>query len=242
RLTLNYGLRMGYNIPWRQRDDRASSFDPARFDRARAPVLYENGCALEFTPPATCPTASRRARDPQTGQLFTNTSLVGSFVPGAGDPLDGLALASDPTVPRGFREIRRLSWEPRIGFAWDISGRGKTVLRAMGGVYHSPRNGGGTTGGNLVNNPPLQRTLTIDYGNIAALSDLVSTALNRPSTVNGLERYSHTPEIYNFSIGIQQDIGFETVMEVSYLGSLSRHLGERRNLNGIPDGARLIDC
>src|SRR5262245_47606472 len=31
-------------------------------------------------------------------------------------------------------------------------------------------------------------------------------------------------------------------MEVSYLGSLSRHLGEKRNLNGIPDGARLIDC
>jgi hypothetical protein len=31
-------------------------------------------------------------------------------------------------------------------------------------------------------------------------------------------------------------------MEVSYLGSLSRHLGERRNLNVVPDGARLIDC
>ena len=242
RLTLNYGLRMGYNLPWHQRDNRASSFDPARFDPAKAPMLYENGCAVEFTPPATCPAASRRARDPRTGQLFSNTSLVGSFVPQAGDPLDGLALATDPTVPGGFREIRRLNWEPRIGFAWDISGRGGTVVRAMGGVYHSPRNGGGTTGGNLVNNPPLQRTLTIDYGNIANLTNLISTALNRPSTVNALERHSHTPAIYNFSIGIQQDIGFKTVMEVSYLGSLSRHLGERRNLNGIPDGARLFDC
>jgi hypothetical protein len=242
RLTLNYGLRMGYNSPWRQRDGRAASFDPARFDPARAPMLYGNGCAVAFTPPDTCPAASRRARDPRTGQLFTNTALVGSFVPGAGDPLDGLALASDPTVPAGFREVPRLSWEPRIGFAWDMFGKGKTVLRAMGGVYHSPRNGGGTTGGNLVNNPPLQRVLTIDFGNIAELVNLTGTALNRPSTVNALERSSHTPATYNFSFGIQQDIGFKSVMEASYLGSLSRHLGERRNINGIPDGARLIDC
>jgi hypothetical protein len=242
RVTLNYGLRVGYNIPWRQRDGRASSFDPERFVPTKAMQLYENGCAVVFTPPETCPSASRRARDPRTGQLFTNTAIVGSFVPGSGDPLNGLALAGDPTVPKGFREIPGLTWEPRLGFAWDITGRGKTVLRAMGGVYHSPRNGGGTTGGNLVNNPPLQRTLTIDFGNIADLVNLTGTAINRPSTVNALERQSHIPASYNFSLGIQQDIGFKTVMEVSYLGSVSRYLGERRNINGIPDGARLIDC
>jgi hypothetical protein len=61
----------------------------------------------------------------------------------------------------------------------------------------------------------------------------------RPSSLNAVEVSSHTPTSYNFSLGIQQDIGFKTVMEASYVGSLTRHLGERRNINGVPDGARL---
>jgi hypothetical protein len=28
-------------------------------------------------------------------------------------------------------------------------------------------------------------------------------------------------------------------MEVSYVGSFARHLGQRININGVPDGARL---
>jgi hypothetical protein len=50
---------------------------------------------------------------------------------------------------------------------------------------------------------------------------------------------SHTPSIYNFTFGLQQDIGFETIMEVSYVGSFARHLGQRTNINGVPDGSRL---
>ena len=54
-----------------------------------------------------------------------------------------------------------------------------------------------------------------------------------------MEVDSHTPSIYNFTFGLQQDIGFQTVMEVSYVGSFARHLGQRININGVPDGARL---
>jgi hypothetical protein len=243
RLTLNYGLRLGYHTQWYQRDKRASNFDLALFNPTRAPLLYESACAVAFTPPATCPSAQRRAKNPATGQLIAltgaNAGLVGALVPGTGDPLNGLALPDGPNTPRGFKEVQPVDWEPRIGFAWDLFGTGKTVLRAMGGVYHAPRTGGGTTGGNLVNNPPQQRTLTIDFGNIDNLVNLTGTALNRPSSLNAVESSSHTPTTYNFSLGIQQDIGWGTVMEVSYVGSLSRHLGERRNINGVPDGARL---
>jgi hypothetical protein len=43
-------------------------------------------------------------------------------------------------------------------------------------------------------------------------------------------------------LGVQQDIGFGTVVEVSYVGSLGRHLGERRNINQVPDTARFVNC
>ena len=44
RLTLNYGVRMGWFSQWAQRQLDASNFDPARFDPAKAPVLYRPFC------------------------------------------------------------------------------------------------------------------------------------------------------------------------------------------------------
>jgi hypothetical protein len=148
-------------------------------------------------------------------------------------------LGIDPNTVPGYRKTRAIDVEPRFGFAWDVFGSGKSVIRFQGGMYHAPRVGGGTTGGNLVNNQPANRAFSIDFGNINNLAALTGTAITRPSTINAVEQDSHTPSIYNFTFGIQQDIGFETVMEVSYVGSFARHLGQRININGVPDGARL---
>jgi hypothetical protein len=241
RLTVNYGLRVGYHTPLYQVDGQGSNFDPSLYDPAKAPLLYLPVCVKPLTA-AACATADRRAKDPRTGQLFTNTNLVGTFVPGSGDLNDGLALGTDPNTPKGYRITRPFDFEPRVGFAWDLFGKGKTVLRGMGGIYHTARPGGGTTGGNLVNNPPVNSTQTINFGNIDDLANLVKNALSSPSSVNAVEVQSHTPTVYNFSLGVQQDIGFKTVIEVSYVGSLGRHLGERRNINQVPDGAHFIDA
>lgn len=242
-LTLNYGVRFGYHSPFEQIDGQGSNFDPRRFDPTKVVALYENACAVPFTPPATCPAAQRRAKNPVTGQLFEltgpNAGLVGAIVPNTGDPNNGLALGTDPNTPKGYRITRAIDVEPRFGLAWDLRGDGITVLRFQGGIYHSPRVGGGTTGGNLVNNQPANRSFSIDYGNINNLAALTGTAVTRPSALNAVEVDSHTPTIYNFSIGVQRDIGFKTVLEVSYVGSLARHLGQRININDIPDGAKL---
>ncbi len=243
KLTINYGVRFGYHSPFEQIDGQGSNFVPALFNRAQAVALYESACAVAFTPPATCPTAQRRAKNPITGELIplvgANAGLVGAIVPGSGNANNGLVLGIDPGTTRGFRKTKAIDVEPRLGFAWDVFGSGKSVIRFQGGIYHAPRVGGGTTGGNLVNNQPANRVFSIDFGNINNLAALTGTAITRPSTINAVEQDSHTPSIYNFTFGIQQDIGFETVLEVSYVGSFARHLGQRININGVPDGARL---
>ncbi len=41
----------------------------------------------------------------------------------------------------------------------------------------------------------------------------------------------------SFSLQVQQDLGFDTVVSVGYVGTLSRHLTEDLNINAIPYGA-----
>ena len=245
RFTLNYGVRFGYHSPFEQIDGQGSNFVPELFDPAKAVQLYKPACAPPFPIDGPCPAASRRALNPITGQLIPlvgpNASLLGAIVPNSGNPNNGLQLGTDPNTPRGYRTTRPVDIEPRLGFAWDMFGDSKTVLRFQAGVYHAPRVGGGTTGGNLVNNQPANRTFSIDFGNINQLVNLTGTAITRPSNLNAVEVNSHTPTIYNFSLGVQREIGFKTVLEVSYVGSFARHLGQRININDIPDGAKLLN-
>lgn len=251
KLTLNYGMRFEAHSGQFQLDSQGSNFDPARFDPARAPLLYVGYCTGQpnGVPPlgTTCAAANSFAVDPRianpAGAQLLSKNLVRAIIPGTGDPLNGLLLPTDPSTPKGYRHTRTLDFEPRVGFAWDISGSGKTVIRGMGGIYHMPRIGGGTGGASsLGNNPPQQRTFQILNGNIDNLTNLTNTAALFPVTISALEVDSKTPSTYNYSFGIQRDIGFKTVIEASYVGAFGRHLGQRRNINSVADGAKFVDC
>lgn len=251
KLTLNYGMRFEMHSGQFQLDTQGSNFDPARFDPAKAPLLYVGYCNGQpggvpvFG--TACAAASSFAIDPREinnpNRTLLNKNLVRAIIPGSGDPLNGLMLPQDPNTPSGYRHTRTLDFEPRVGFAFDVFGTGKTVIRGMGGVYHSPRIGGGTGGASsLGNNPPEQRTFQILNGNIDNLTNLTNTAALFPVTISALEVNSKTPSTYNYSFGIQQDIGFKTVIEASYVGAFGRHLGQRRNINSIPDTFKFVDC
>ena len=59
-----------------------------------------------------------------------------------------------------------------------------------------------------------------------------------PSSVFGHELDPVTPSVYNYSFGIQHTLGSNTVLDLSYVGNVARHLLQRRNLNVVPYGAR----
>jgi len=226
RLTIDYGLRLAWYSHWEQDDGQAAAFALERYDPARAPLLYR---------PLLVGT-QRRAQNPLTGEILPAV-YIGAYVPGTGDPTNGMVSASDETYPKGFRDSDGMQVEPRAGFAYDIAGNGKTAIRGGFGIFHNVRALGGLTR-SLTQQPPAQFNPRIFYGTMDTV--LSSAGVLFPSNVIGVERQGKTPVLYNYSVGVQRDIGWDTVMEASYIGSRGRHLQQAANINLVPAGARFL--
>ncbi len=229
RLTVDYGVRLLWYTPWYSKQP-AAVFVPGRYDPAKAARLYQ---------PARINNVNV-ALDPVTGQTLPNI-FVGTFVPGSGDRYNGMVSSSDPNYPKGFRDRQGLEPEPRLGIAWDIDG-GKTALHASVGLYHNPHvNANGLDA--MARNPPAQNTPSIIYGTMDTLLSVGAQGAfaNRPSTVFGIERDAKTPKSYNYSVGVQREIGWGTVIDVTYAGFQMRNGEMETNINPVPDGARFLD-
>jgi hypothetical protein len=59
--------------------------------------------------------------------------------------------------------------------------------------------------------------------------------------VFGLERDAKTPTAYNWSIGVQRELGWGTVVDLTYVGSKDEHLEVVQNINVVRDGTRYLD-
>ena len=230
RLTLDYGLRFLWYTPWYSTQP-AAVFVPERYDPARAPRLYQpariNNVNVAF--------------DPVTGVTLPNV-FVGTFVPGTGDRYNGMVSNADPNYPKGFRDNQGIEPEPRVGLAWDLTGDGKTAIHASVGLYHNPHvNANGLDA--MARNPPAQNTPSIIYGTMDTLlaAGAQGAFSNRPSDVFGVQRDAQTPQSTNYSIGVQRDIGWGTVIDVTYAGFEMRNGEMASSINTVPDTARYVD-
>jgi hypothetical protein len=223
KLTLDYGLRLAWYTHYRHESGGASAFSLERYDASKAPRLYY----------PTLVNGVRLGRDLVTGATVPAV-LIAAQVPGTGDLSNGLVLGTDSSYPAGFKEQAPLLLEPRAGFAYDLRGDGKTAVRGSIGRFHNTRMSGNVNW-QATRNPPLQFNPQIVYGSMDTL--LQSTGFNFPSDVQGFEKQTHTPTLYSYSIGVQRDIGWETVVDAAYVGSQARHMLQTRNLNIVPYGA-----
>jgi hypothetical protein len=228
KLTIDYGVRFLWYTPWWRPDGRSANFRPDLYDPAQAPVLYV----------PTLVNGQSRARNPLTGEVLPAV-FIGAFVPGTGSATNGMVLADDEGVPRGFREPVAPQPEPRLGVAYDPVGDGKTVVKASAGMYHNARLGGGSLGN--LRNPPFVSNPTLFYGTMGTMLAEGARLTERPVNVNALAPDVKTPVSYSFSAGVQRDLGWGTVVDVTYVRTLGRYLEMEANINAVPDGARFLD-
>jgi hypothetical protein len=221
RLTLDYGMRFAWVQPQYDAGNNVAYFDKDAWDPTQAVRLYKTqpgtGLAFDSATGATAPKA-----------------LIGTIVPGSGNLLNGIATSNNGGYPGGF-ESRGFMIEPRFGFAYDLFGSGKTVVRGGAGMTHN-RFQGNPIYNLVVGNPPNSYDPTFNFG---ALTDIASLANNKSTSqvgVYGFDKNGKVPTTYSYSLGVQHNLGWATILDVAYVGSQSRHLSQKNNLNAIPYG------
>jgi len=225
KLTLDYGMRFYIVPPLYERDDLIAGFVPSAYDPARRARLIQ---------PGFNPQNQRVGVHPVTGALYP-AAQIGAIAPGVGDPANGMVVdATDSTVPRGLMKNRGLQYGPRFGLAYDLTGNGKTAIRAGGGIFYN-RFFTEVFFGPFVGQPPIINTPVVNYGQLNQLKS--ATGLLYPTNVFAADPSGMQSTIYNFSFSIQHDLGWNTVIDVGYAGSLGRHLYWRRDINPVPLGA-----
>jgi hypothetical protein len=232
RLTVDIGVRFTAGLQQYQSNNLSSSFVPSRYDATKAPLLYR----------PVLVGSTRLAYDPRYPSVTLPGALIGQVIPGTGDKKNGVVQAGDPGYPRALVDYQGILPAPRLGFAWDMFGDSTTALRGGFGVNFNPRNGSGITG-DLQSNPPIVYQPQILYGNTTNYRDNAGNGTyTPPSFSDSLNRSNVPARIYNATLGIQRRLPAGTVLDIAYVGTFARHIGQKSNLNNLPYGTHFLSA
>jgi len=243
KLTFDFGVRVYHWGRDLQQGGEASAFSLERFDPTwggNPPILFQ----------PTTTASGRRAMNPLTGEILA-TNYIGTIVPGTGysctEPqnlqnpciINGIVLQENGDYVsggRGFVEPLGLMWDPRFGVAWDPMGSGRTAIRASWGTYHVAASGADRSFNFRQGGPSFEFRQQILHGDIPTM--LTATPVTNPTNVSGTNRIRQKELNYQYTVGIQQELGWGTVLDLAYVGNTSRHRAVDWNFNLLPQGIR----
>jgi len=217
RLTLNLGLRWE-GIPHAyDSEDTASNFYRNLYNPAQAPTFLPSG-ALDTNGPGFSTVS---------GIILSNVKFY----------LNGIGLAGRNGIPRGLVDNHWNTFAPRIGFAYDLTGRQRTVLRGGAGMFYE-RLAGNEMYNIGQNNVPFayQSAPTNVYFDNPATSyttGQTASAPYFPANITTTDPAYKIPTAIQWSLGIQQQLRENAVMTVAYVGNTNYHQSEGININTL---------
>jgi hypothetical protein len=149
----------------------------------------------------------------------------------AGNPFNGLVTCGKNGVPVGCYTGHLFNPAPRIGFAWDPLGDGKTAVRGGYGIFFEYTNGNEATATQLEGSAPLVQTPT--QPNIVGYNNIGVAGSSFPLTVTSLPQKAVWPYVQQWHLDVQHEFTRNTVAVLSYVGSKGTHLGRRLDLNQL---------
>jgi hypothetical protein len=218
RLTLNLGVRYELLPHSYEAFNRVSNFVASDYINANAAVFNSDG--------------SISSSSPGVGTV--------SGVPLSNVPfyLNGIVLAGRNGVPRGLVNNHWDTVEPRVGFAYDLLGTGKTILRAGVGIFFNQIQGGDLY--NATPNPPFTNTpsLTSVYFSNPGLSTINGQSIPAfpilPQSLTNLAPNYDIPETAQWNFGIQQQLNGKSIFSLAYVGNAGWHEWLQRAIDTVP--------
>ncbi len=179
-----------------------------------------------------------------------------SFIPGqqstiaSGAPL-GVVFPGDKGIGRGIVSTPLGHFSPRLGFAWDPFGDGKTSIRAAAGIFY------GSKSGNEWNQPGNNSPFAIRnaFGSETSLTNIYNVGFPSTAAGGGIFPYTYNPaspkfypsgsieaigpnfkdsSIYQFNFSVQRSLPYRVNVTAAYVGTMGRHLGTFIDLNYAP--------
>ncbi|HEV2401912.1 MAG TPA: TonB-dependent receptor [Candidatus Sulfotelmatobacter sp.] len=185
-------------------------------------------------------------------------NLLGNFDPNVGLVQVGHQISS-------LYKPDHKNFGPRAGFAWDIMGNGRTVVRGGGGLIYETVNwqsfiafNNAFGPGSVPTGAPIDGAGTTSGGTITAGNVTVKNFLNpvpwdspnatlyggstidcnaSPCPIMSVDRGLTTPYVWNWTLSLQHAITQNLSLEAAYVGNHGSHLTGIRDINQAPVGS-----
>jgi len=232
RLTLNLGLRWDGIPHTYEANYNQSNFYLNQYQAANAPQWVPGSNFGQICGPAQVASEVCTAAPGVTPGPTGIAQLTPYYF-----YTNGMGIGGKNGNPRGLANNSWANFGPRFGFAYDLLGNGKTVVRGGFGLMFERIQGNDMYNG--ATNPPFgdsYNTNNVLFSN-PAQSILTGATLSSsaipvvPGSVTGINQTYPVPRNSQFSVGVQQAVGTRAVFSVSYVGAMDRHESYWQEIN-----------